>query len=328
MSNAVGNKQLAIGSLELTNDTVLAPLAGITNLPLRLLAKDFGCALVCSEMVSANGLVRQGAKTLRLLDSTPREKPLSVQIFGADPVVMADAAQIVAASGADVIDINFGCSVKKILKAGAGAALMRSPAQAEAVLRAVRRAIDLPLTIKIRSGWDRSGDQALTMGRLAEDCGVDAISLHPRTATQGFSGRADWTLIRRLKANVALPVIGNGDIDTAKDAIRMKNETGCDGVMVGRAAIGRPYLFSQILAAERGLPEPSASLDLRIRLMLRYLAVAVDYLGEETACYQLRSRLTWFAKGIRQASRFRESIRKIGSKAEAMDCILALKGRP
>jgi nifR3 family TIM-barrel protein len=287
------------------------------------LAKEFGCALVCSEMVSANGLVHQTRKTMRLLDSAEQEKPLSVQIFGSDPVIMADAAQVVAACGADILDINFGCSVKKIIKTGAGAALMQSPAKVEAILSAVRRAIRLPLTVKLRTGWDRSGNQALAIARVAESCGTDAIILHPRTATQGFGGRADWTQIRRLKAEVGLPVIGNGDIDTAEEALRMKSETGCDGVMVGRAAIGRPYIFSQILAAERGLPEPRVTPDLRLNLMLRYLATSVEYLGEETACYILRSRLCWFVKGMRQAARFRESIRQIRSPSEARDCISA-----
>jgi len=168
---------------------------------------------------------------------------MTVQIFGADPGMMAEAAGMVEAAGADILDINFGCSVKKILKSGAGAALMRTPERARAVLTAVRRRIRIPLTIKIRAGWDASGEQALELARIAEDCGVDAVAVHPRTAVQGFRGRADWSVIAAVKSAVAIPVIGNGDIAEPEDALRMRRTTGCDAVMVGRAAIGAPWLF-------------------------------------------------------------------------------------
>ena len=189
---------MKIGAVETDNFSVLAPLAGITNLPMRLIAKRAGCGLVCSEMISSNGLVYNSGKTIQMLDSVPEEKPLSVQIFGANPDLMAEAARIVQDSGADIVDINFGCSVKKILKSNSGSALMKDPHLAGRILDRVRRAVTIPLTIKIRSGWDPSGQQALDIARLAEDCGVDAIAVHPRTAVQGFRGKADWSIIARV----------------------------------------------------------------------------------------------------------------------------------
>ncbi len=227
---------MKIGSLSLKNITVLAPLAGITNLPFRILVKEAGCALVCSEMISANGLVYKSHKTAQTLESAAEEKPLSVQIFGSDPEIMADAAAMAEASGADVLDINFGCSVKKVLKTGSGSALMKEPEKAEAILKAVRKSIEIPLTIKIRTGWDYSGTQAFKIAEIAESCGVNAIAVHPRTATQGFGGTADWSVIAAIKKIVSIPVIGNGDIIVPEDAIRMQNETGCDAVVIGRTA--------------------------------------------------------------------------------------------
>jgi tRNA-dihydrouridine synthase B len=312
---------LHIGKVELDNITVFAPLAGITNLPLRLIAKEAGCGLVCSEMISANGLVYQSRKTQKILESIPAEKPLSVQIFGSDPEIMASAARIVEASGADILDINFGCSVRKILKSGSGAALMRSPSQAQGVLRSVRSAVRLPLTIKIRTGWQQNGEDARVIADIAENEGVDAIAIHPRLASQAFRGCADWRVITEIKRRVSIPVIGNGDVFSAPDALKMMAETGCDAVMIGRAAIGNPWIFSQIrsLMTTGEFVEPD--LASRFRMMKRYLASSVTYLGEEPACYMMRSRLTWFVKGMHHASRFRESIKHISSENQALELI-------
>ena len=312
-----------IGSVKLENKTILAPLAGITNLPFRLIAKEAGCALVCSEMVSAHGLVNGSHRTRQLLDSQPDEKPLSVQIFGSQPDVMAEAAHLVESSGADVIDINFGCAVRKIVKTGSGVALMRAPGTAAAVIRAVRRTVALPLTIKIRSGWDPTGRQAFEISEIAESCGVDAIAIHPRTATQGFSGRADWTIIRELKRRLAVPVIGNGDIFSADDAMAMLAQTGCDAIMIGRKAIGNPWIFSRIRARMQGETEPDVGLDQRFDMMRRYLRESVKYFGEDIACRMMRSRLCWFAKGLLNSSQFRKSINHISTQAEALQRIEA-----
>ncbi len=312
---------MKIGTVETDNCTVFAPLAGITNLPLRLMAKRAGCGLVCSEMISSHGLVYKSGKTEELLDSTPAEKPLSVQIFGAKPAIMADAARIVQDSGADILDINFGCSVKKILKSNSGSALMKDPFLARRILEAVRAAIQIPLTIKIRSGWDPSGRQALEIARLAEDCGVDAIAVHPRTATQGFRGTADWSIIAAVKQALSIPVIGNGDVIGPADAVRMRTETGCDGVMVGRAAIGNPMIFSHILAALHDQPTQPPTDAERIALMTIYLQESVRYLGEERACRMMRSRLCWFVKGMRNAGQFRSAIRFLASEEDGLDLL-------
>jgi nifR3 family TIM-barrel protein len=311
-----------IGDVKVDNPTVLAPLAGITNLPLRLLAKEAGCGLVCSEMISSNGLVHQSEKTHRLMDSVPQEKPLSVQIFGSDPAIMADAARIVADGGADILDINFGCSVRKVLKTGSGSALMKNPDRARAVLRAVRQAVDIPVTIKIRSGWDASGKQALKIAGIAEDCGIDALAVHPRTASQGFRGRADWRIIAAVKKQAGIPVVGNGDIESPEDALAMFTQTGCDAVMIGRAAIGNPWIFTgvQALLENRDTYAPPG-LEQRFEGMLRYLCASVQYFGEKQACYMMRSRLGWFVKGLRNSSHFREAIKHIATEQQAVDLI-------
>jgi tRNA-dihydrouridine synthase B len=312
---------MKIGSIQLDNPTVFAPLAGITNLPLRLMAKEAGCGLVCSEMVSAHGLVYGSLKTAQLMDSAPREKPLSVQLFGSDAAIVADAARMAAAAGADIVDINFGCSVRKILKSGSGSALMRDHRKAEDLLKAVRGAIHVPLTIKIRSGWDASGDQAMTLCHIAEACGVDAVAVHPRTARQGFGGCADWSLIRKIKNDITIPVIGNGDILTAQDALEMISQTGCDAVMVGRSAIGNPMIFTQISDLLEARPIRDITHQDRIDMMIRYLKASVLYLGEKKACYVLRSRLGWFVKGLPRAGSFRNAIRHLASEAQARELI-------
>ncbi len=311
--------------MTLSNNTVLAPLAGITNLPFRLMAKASGCGLVCSEMISANGLVYQSSKTEQMLNSVPEEKPLSVQIFGSDPSILAEAAAIVESKGADIVDINFGCSVRKVIKTGSGVALMRTPDRAKALLTAVRRAIHIPLTIKIRSGWDESGREALNLARIAQDCGVDAIAVHPRTARQLFRGLADWSIIEAVKNSVDIPVIGNGDINSARDALRMLEETGCDAVMIGRKAIGNPLIFSRVLARINGEEPEREDLNQRFDMMNHYFTASVDYIGEETACRMMRSRLGWFTRGMRNSSKFRESIKHLSSAEEGLELIGAYR---
>ena len=312
---------MQIGSLTLENNTILAPLAGITNLPFRLLAKEAGCGLVCSEMISSHGLVYKSEKTLKMLDSTPEEKPRSVQIFGAKPDIMAGAAAIVESSGADIVDINFGCSVRKVIRTGSGAALMRTPDLAEEILKTVRRAVSIPLTIKIRSGWDASGVQAVHISRIAENCGVDGVTVHPRTAGQLFAGRADWSIIAAVKEKVSIPVIGNGDIMSVDDAVRMLDETGCDAVMIGRKAIGNPDIFSHLLARINGEDDIEEDIAHRFELMIRYMKASVKYIGEEQACRMMRSRLGWFTKGMHKSSQFREAIKHLSSEREGVELI-------
>jgi len=340
-----------IGELNLDGHTVLAPLAGITNLPFRRIVKRFGCSLVCSEMISVKGLLYNSEKTLSLLQTDPAEGPLSVQLFGSEPMEMAKAAAIIEKrGGADIIDINFGCSVKKVVRTGAGVALMQNIANAEELIRAVRGAISLPLTIKIRSGWDSSGIDAFRIAESAQKYGVDAITFHPRTASQGFRGRADWSLIERLKANLSIPLIGNGDIISAADGIRMMQQTGCDAVMVGRAAMSNPFILSDIelllsenravfsegkLSAIEGKPHSPdlangmvsekackvRSPDEIFSAMKELLADSVEYFGEGAACKMMRSRLVWFVKGLPGCSAFRHALTNIESMAQTMQLI-------
>ena len=316
---------MQIGNLKLENNVILAPLAGITNLPFRLLAKEAGCGLVCSEMVSSHGLAYQSGKTVRLLQSVPQEKPLSAQIFGSEPDIMAEAAAIVAHKGADILDINFGCAVRKVTRTGAGVALMKAPDKARALLKAVRKAIRIPLTIKIRTGWDASGEQAVNIARIAEECGVDAITVHPRTAKQLFGGRADWSIIKALKETVSIPVIGNGDIFSAQDALNMLAETGCDAIMIGRKAIGNPAIFRQVAARLSGRSVIVEDIEARFEIMIRYLKSSVEYLGEDCACRIMRSRLGWFTKEMRNSSKFRESIKQLSSENEGLELINAYR---
>ncbi|MFH1155637.1 MAG: tRNA dihydrouridine synthase DusB [Pseudomonadota bacterium] len=313
---------MKIGSLELKGRTVLAPLAGFTNLPFRRLVKHCGCSLVCSEMISAKGLVYNSRPTFALLDTMDEERPLSVQLFGDEPGSMAKAAAIVEKTrGADVIDLNFGCSVKKVTKTGAGVSLMKNPAAAEAIIKSVRDAITIPLTIKIRSGWDPSGVQALEIAHIAQNSGIDAITVHPRSAGQGFRGRADWDLIRTIKSQLSIPVIGNGDVITPEQGAAMVRETGCDAVMVGRAALGNPFIFADIDALLEGKPCPgpgSGGLFLAMEELIRSYG---SYFGEDVACRMLRGRLGWFVKGMPGCSVFRKGLSEIRSLSHALDLI-------
>ena len=297
--------------------TVLAPLAGVTNIAFRRLVKHIGCDLVCSEMISANGLVHQSRKTVELLQTDSAEAPLSTQLFGSDPDMMAEAALQVEASGTAICDINMGCSVKKIVKSGSGVALMKDPKQAERIFRAMRKKICIPLTVKIRTGWTPDGEQALAIAKIAQDCGLQAIAIHPRTATQAFRGTTDWSFIRKIKQTISIPVIGNGDIETPSDAVTMVEQTGCDGIMVGRAALSNPWIFTQISAyiAKKEVFLPGLA-DYQHLLHL-YVDYIIQLMGELHGCHLLRSRLGWLVKGLPHNIRFRKEIIQLSTAEQA-----------
>lgn len=313
---------MQIRDLKIKGKTFLAPLAGITNLPFRSLVKEYGCSVVCSEMVSAKGIFYNSEKTMTLMESTESEKPLSIQLFGSDPISLAKGARAVEdLNVADLIDINFGCSVKKVVKQGAGVALMKEPALTRRILTAVRQATHLPFTIKIRSGWDTSGDQAFKIAEIAQDCGVDAIALHPRTAGQAFRGHSNWDHIRQLKSRASIPVIGNGDILCPEDAVTMMDQTGCDAVMVGRAAMANPFILKQIdQYLETGAYQSPSNDDI-FKAMERLVRLYVDYFGEQPACRMLRGRLSWFVKGLPNASVFRKNLTQIHTQNQALTLI-------
>ena len=298
---------MQIGNILLKNNVCLAPMAGITNLPFRTLMKDFGCALTSTEMISANGLTRNSTRSFEYLSSSSVDKPLSVQLFGSDPSVLAEAARIVAGQGADLIDINMGCPTRKIVRNGAGSALLKNPLQIGNIVKAIREAILVPLTVKIRSGPSPREINALEIARIAEDCGADAIIVHPRTADQGFGGRADWGVIKQVKQGIRIPVIGNGDIRQAADALGMITHTGCDGVMVGRGALGNPWLIGEIIACLAGQDPPAhPSLTERLSVISHHLDMELQYHGETGGSRNFRKHLLWYTKSLPGGAKFRK----------------------
>jgi tRNA-dihydrouridine synthase B len=300
-----------IGTLKLENDLIMAPLAGITNLPFRRIIKKLGPGLVTTEMVSAMGLVMGKNKTLRYLKSHPDEKPLAVQIFGSRPEAMAGAAEIAVEAGADIVDINMGCPARKVVKNGSGGALLRNLHAIEEIISSVRKVCSVPLTVKIRTGWSPTHASAQEIALLAEDCGADAVTVHPRFVTQGFSGCADWTVIAKVKEALKIPVIGNGDVTKPLHAIKMKEQTGCDGVMIGRAAVGNPWIFKQILDLESGLSVQPPSLDDRRALIMEHFHYLSIEIGENRAAKLMRGLLLSYTKGLPHSRHFRSSFTSI-----------------
>jgi tRNA-dihydrouridine synthase B len=304
----VTTTKLKIGALELGQGLILAPMAGITDLSFRRIAKSFGVDLVVSEMVSAEGLVRENLSTRYLLQSHPEEKPLAIQLFGSDPTVVAEAARIVADEGADIIDLNMGCPVPKVVRQGAGAALLQHVETVASLVDAVRQAVNIPVTVKTRSGWSRSTINVLEVARVVEDAGADAITVHPRTARQGFSGSADWPIIAKVKQAVNIPVIGNGDVTRPEDVGKMSKLTQCDGVMIGRGAMGNPWIFKQARQLTRGQPLSSPTPQERLDVVRRHLALYAESLHGRKSLSGVRSRLMWYSKGLRGSARLRASL--------------------
>ena len=318
----VMNLGMKIGKLSLRNNIFLAPMAGITDLAFRLLVRRFGCAMAFTEMISVNGLVMGTEKSYRYLESSSDDKPLGVQIFGSDPGIISEAVRIVTDKGADLVDINMGCPVKKVLKTGAGGALMKDPLNVALILRRAREATPLPLTVKLRSGWNHDEINTLKIARIAQDCGVDAVTLHPRTVSQRFSGAADWSLIEKVKRGLNIPVVGNGDIRRPEDARRMLDVTGCDGVMVGRGALGRPWIVRGIIQYLEGknvyLPP---ALQERENVMKQHLETNIDLLGEEVGLRNFRKHVLWYTKGLKGSSRFREMVGRIDKKESLLNAV-------
>ncbi|MDZ7696932.1 MAG: tRNA dihydrouridine synthase DusB [Deltaproteobacteria bacterium] len=311
-----------IGELKLENRLILAPMAGITNLPFRRIAKKMGVSLVTSEMVSAVGLARGSGKTFNYLRSVSEERPLAVQIFGADPGIMAEAASIVVSAGADVVDINMGCPARKVVRTGGGGSLLKVPHGVAEMVRAVREACPVPLTVKMRSGWSVNHPQAYDIAPLIEEAGADAITVHPRYVTQGFSGTADWNVISRVKTLVRIPVIGNGDITTPQMALQMREETQCDAVMVGRGAVGNPWLLKQILELQEGRPLSQPGIAERQAVILEHFHLLKTMIGEQRASKAMRGLLLKYTKGLPHSSRFRGAftgVKDLRSIMDAMD---------
>jgi tRNA-dihydrouridine synthase B len=300
---------MSIREILRNNPLVLAPMAGITDFPFRMICKELGAGLVFSEMVSVEALVREHKRTFNMLHTDPAERPVVFQIFGSKPKSMADAARIVSQGVVDFIDINMGCPVPKVLKCGAGSALLRDIGLAKEIMAAVVEASSVPVTVKIRLGWDSQNIVAADLARAAESVGIAAVTVHGRTKVQGFSGHADWSMIKVVKGSVGIPVIGNGDVRGAQDAKRMMDETGCDGVMIGRAIQGNPWIFREARQhLETGVVPPHPSHEERQAIMLRHLNDMVKLRGENIGVREMRKHLCWYTKGLAGGAEFRTKV--------------------
>ena len=296
----------AIGKVGIDNPSVLAPMAGVTDLAFRLLAKEMGCGLVVSEMVSAKGLLYENCRTKDLIRIDPRERPTAIQLFGSVPAELAEAARRVEASGADIIDFNMGCPTHKIVRNGEGSALLRFPDLAATILKEMVAAVDIPVTVKIRAGWDAGSINAVEIARRAEQAGVSAIAVHARSREQFYAGKADWNIIREVKQAVKVPVIGNGDVRTVQDAERLLQETGCDGVMVGRAACGNVWIFRQIATyLKEGRLTPSPSFAEKAATLLRHLDMLTELKGTHIAIREMRRHAVCYVKGLPKSAELR-----------------------
>lgn len=297
-------------SIDFKNKIALGPMAGVTDLPFRLLCKEMGCDLMTTEMISAKGLMYNNHKTEILLLTDETEHPIGVQLFGSDPDIMAGEAEKIARDrDFDFIDINMGCPVPKIVGNGEGSALMKNPALSADIVRAMVKRIDIPVTVKIRAGFDADSINAPEMAKALEDAGASAIAVHARTREQFYSGNADWSVIKAVKDSVSIPVIGNGDITSADDVIRMKEETGCDSVMVARAAKGNPWIFREIKAGLRGdtIP-PRPSIEEIIDMMKRHIELMVRLKGEYIGVREMRKHIAWYTEGIKNSARLRRLV--------------------
>lgn len=313
-------KKLKIGNVELRNNILLAPMAGITDLPFRLICEKYGAGLTCTEMISSKGLYYNDSKTKQLLNVENEQRPVAAQIFGSDIEALKKASEYVG-KFVDIVDINFGCPAPKIVKNGDGSKLLQNLELLEQIARKVVKASSVPVTAKIRKGWDKDNIVAIEAAKILESAGISAITIHGRTREEYYSGTADWQIIKKVKEAVNIPVIGNGDIRGKEDAMRMFEETNVDGIMIGRASIGNPWIFEEVVNYLSGNRQRSVTNEERLNVILEHINLEIQEKGENTAIKEMRKHLAYYIRNTKDASKLREKINKIDNKEELVDCL-------
>ncbi len=318
-------KHLKIGNVELENRYILGPMAGVTDLPFRLLCREQGAGLLCMEMVSAKAIYYNNRNTESLLEIHPDEKPVSLQLFGSDPKIMSEMAKRIEERPFAILDINMGCPVPKVVRNGEGSALMKEPELVREIVTAVVRAIEKPVTVKIRKGFDDDHVNAVEIAKIIEDAGAAAVAVHGRTREQYYSGKADWDIIRQVKEAVSIPVIGNGDVTSPQKADELVRQTGCDGVMIARGAQGNPWIFSEMVSWEETGRLPSRpDKDEVCRMILKHARLQLEYKGEFTGIREMRKHVAWYTKGLKGAARLREKVNAVESLEELENLLTSL----
>lgn len=318
-------KTLTIGNVKLDNPLVLAPMAGVTDLPFRVLCKEQGAGLICMEMISAKAILYKSKNTESLMETHPSEHPVSLQLFGSDPDIISEIAKQIEDRPFDILDINMGCPVPKVVNNGEGSALMKNPALIKEIVSKTVKAIKKPVTVKIRRGFDEDHVNAVEIAKIIEDCGAAAVAVHGRTREQYYAGKADWEIIRKVKEAVSIPVIGNGDVDAPGKATQIMEETGCDGVMIARGAQGNPWIFSRTLHyLETGEVPPKPSKEEVVETILRHARMQLDYKGDYTGIREMRKHIAWYTGGFPYSAKLRASINEIETYEELENLLLRL----
>lgn len=319
--------KLQIGNVILDNNVILAPMAGVSDLPFRLLCRQMGAGLVCMEMVSAKAILYNNKNTDSLMEIHPEELPVSLQLFGSDPDIISEQAKRIEERPFAILDINMGCPVPKVVNNGEGSALLKNPKLVEEILTKLVKAVNKPVTVKIRRGFDENSINAVEIARIAESCGVAAVAVHGRTREQYYSGKADWDTIAAVKDAVKIPVIGNGDVDSPQAAEAILKHTGCDGVMIGRAAQGNPWIFRDVVAyLEKGvIPAPPTNAEKK-EIILRHAALQLEYKGEYTGVREMRKHLSWYTVGMPHSAKFRQTINTMESMDELVQGVETIFG--
>lgn len=307
-------KKLKIGNVELENPYILAPMAGVTDLPFRLLCREQGAGLLCMEMVSAKAIQYNNKNTKALLEIHPDERPVSLQLFGSEPDTISEIAKRIEELPFAILDINMGCPVPKIVRNGEGSALMKNPKLVHEIVSKTVKAIEKPVTVKIRKGFDDSCINAVEIAKIIEDAGAKAVAVHGRTREQYYSGKADWDIIRQVKETVSIPVIGNGDVVSGQSATAMMEQTGCDGVMIGRGAQGNPWIFAELLEYEKtGKMPERPNLEEMKEMMLRHARLQIEHKGEYLGIREMRKHVSWYTTGLPNSAKLRGEINAVES---------------